>query len=208
MPQREVYKPPVRGGVLDAPPSDDGRRRLHAGTFPTRVVGAYLPRPPGVGGRTPWLRRTNGARAVPLRYMPQREVYKPPVRGGVPDAPPSDDGRCRLHAETFPTRTVGEGFHALPAWDEGQHRFARLKWCAGCARGIWMRGAVDGSGRAVGDAGAVGQAGRMQPTRPGNPANTGRRGRRPLRARGKPRYLHRGKQAHRRRKPPPSPRLP
>ena len=30
--------------------------------------------------------------------MPQREVYKPPVRGGVPDAPPPDDGQRRPDA--------------------------------------------------------------------------------------------------------------
>ena len=54
--------------------------------------------------------------------------------------------------------TVGEGFHALPAWNEGQRRFARLKWCAGCARGICIRWAVDGGGRAVGDTGATRQA--------------------------------------------------
>ena len=32
--------------------------------------------------------------------------------------------------------TVGAGFHARPALDEGEHRCASLKWCAGCARGI------------------------------------------------------------------------
>ena len=78
--------------------------------------------------------------------------------------------------------TVGEGFHALPAWNEGQRRFARLKWCAGCARGICIRWAVDGGGRAVGDTGATRQAQRVRLTRLGNPASTGRRGRRPLRA--------------------------
>ena len=37
-----------------------------------------------------------------LCYYVQREVYKPPVRGGVPDAPPSVDGRRRFRADTFP----------------------------------------------------------------------------------------------------------
>ena len=48
MPQREVYKPPVRGGVLDAPRSVDGRRRFYA---PTNLRA-----------------RTNGARAVPAGF--------------------------------------------------------------------------------------------------------------------------------------------
>ena len=34
----------------------------------------------------------------------------------------------------LPTHPVGEGFHALPAWDEGLRGCARKKWCAGCAR--------------------------------------------------------------------------
>ena len=37
-----------------------------------------------------------------LCYYVKREVYKPPVRGGVPDAPSSDDGHRRLHVDTYP----------------------------------------------------------------------------------------------------------
>ena len=63
----------------------------------------------------------------------------------------------------IPTQsTVGEGFHALPAWDAGQPRCARVKWCAGCARGIECAGLWTRGWRTVGDAGAVGQAGRMR----------------------------------------------
>ncbi len=91
-------------------------------------------------------------------------------------------------------RTVGEGFHALPAWDDGLPRCARIKWCAGGAReisfvGRWTRGGCD-----AGNAGAIGQATRLHLTRPGGHAKAGRRGRRPLRAEAKRRNPHRGKQ--------------
>ena len=39
--------------------------------------------------------------------------------------------------------TVGAGFHARPGLVYGPPRLARKKWCAGCARGIWMRWVVD-----------------------------------------------------------------
>ena len=63
---------------------------------------------------------------------------------------------------------VGEGFHALPAWEDGLPRIAYNKWCAGCAReiayvGRWTRGR-----RTVGDVGAVGHAQRMRLTHHGN----------------------------------------
>ena len=62
--------------------------------------------------------------------------------------------------------TVGEGFHALPAWDEGRRRFARMKWCAGCAPSLYAA------------------------TRSIQTARKGRRPRRPLRAAPVPRrYL-------------------
>ena len=44
----------------------------------------------------------------------------------------TDDGGPTL----TPPHPVGAGFHARPAWVYGQHGFARMKWCAGCARGI------------------------------------------------------------------------
>ena len=57
-----------------------------------------------------------------------------------------------------------------------------------------IRWALDVGIRTVGDVGAIGHAERLQPTHPGGRANAGRRGRCPLRAGGKPRYAHRGKQ--------------
>ena len=53
---------------------------------------------------------------------------------------------------------VGEGFHARPALVYGRRRFARPKWCAGCARGIAYVGRWTRGGRTVDNAGAVGQA--------------------------------------------------
>ena len=109
----------------------------------------------------------NGVRAVPLRCMPQRKVNKPPVRGGVLDAPPPDDGRRRLHAETFPTRRRG-GLPRPPGLGQRTTSDARTKWCAGCARDIAFVGWRTRDGRTVGDAGAVGQARRLRLARPGN----------------------------------------
>ena len=31
---------------------------------------------------------------------------------------------------------VGADFRARPGWEDGRRRYARIKWCAGCARGI------------------------------------------------------------------------
>ena len=69
-----------------------------------------------------------------------------------------------------------------------------MKRCAGCARGIEYVGRWTRGGCAVGNVVKIGHAERVRLTHPGNPANAGRRGRRPLRAGGKPRYQHRGKQ--------------
>ena len=76
------------------------------------------------------------------------------------------NGRRRLHAPTSPL-TVGAGFHARPAWDEGQRDCARKKWCAGCARGISYVGRWTRGGRTVGGVGALGHAQRLHPTYPG-----------------------------------------
>ena len=68
-----------------------------------------------------------------------------------------------------------------------------------------IRWAVNGGGRAVGNAGAIGHAERLRLTHPGNPTTTGRRGRRPLRAVAKRKNQHHGKQMRHRRKLPPTP---
>ena len=81
----------------------------------------------------------------------------------------------------LPAHTVGEGFHALPAWVDGLPWFARKKWCAGGARGIGYAGRWTRGRRAVGGVGAVGHAERVHPTRPGGLAATVHRGRCPLR---------------------------
>ena len=67
-----------------------------------------------------------------------------------------------------------------------------------------IRWVVDVTGRAAENAVKIGHAERPRLTKPGNTATTGRRGRRPLRAGGKPRYPHRGKQARKRPKCPPT----
>ena len=67
-----------------------------------------------------------------------------------------------------------------------------------------IRWVVDVTGRAAENAVKIGHAERPRLTKPGNTATTGRRGRRPLRAGGKPRYQHRGKQARKRPKCPPT----
>ena len=137
--------------------------------------------------------RTNGARPVPLRCMPQREIYKPPVRGGVLDAPPSVDGRRRLHTETLPTHRRG-GLPRPPGLGMKDDIGRPFEMVRGLCPRDFICWAVKGFGRTVVKAGAIGQAERMRLMRPGNPANAGRRGRRPLRAGAKPRYQHRGKQ--------------
>ena len=89
----------------------------------------------------------------------------------------------RNHVARQPTHPiVGEGFHARPALVYGRRRFARPKWCAGCARGISYVGLWTQSGCTVDDAGAVGRAGRVRLTQLGNPAATVHRGRCTLRA--------------------------
>ena len=105
-----------------------------------------------------------------------------PERGAVADRRAVTEGLrpAWIYPPASPP-VVGEGFHALPAWEDGLPRIAYNKWCAGCAReiayvGRWTRGR-----RTVGDVGAVGHAGRLRLTRPGGRANAGRRGRRPLR---------------------------
>ena len=70
--------------------------------------------------------------------------------------------------------TVGAGFHARPALVDGQRRFARLKWCAGCARGIEYAGRRTKGGSTVGEADAVGHAERPQPVNRGRHATQGR----------------------------------
>ena len=54
----------------------------------------------------------------------------------------------------------------------------------------WMRWVVDGSGRTVGNAGAVGHAAQMRLAHPGNPAAAAHRGRCALRAVTKPALRH------------------
>ena len=67
-----------------------------------------------------------------------------------------------------------------------------------------IRWAVNRGVRPIGNAVTSGHAQRQHPPHPGNPVTAGRRGRRPLRAGGKPRYQHRGKQARKRPKCPPT----
>ena len=158
--------------------------------LPTHTVGEGFHALPAWDEGRPRFARTKGARAAPLRQMQQLEVNKPPVRGGVLDAPPSDDGRRRFRAETFPTRLVGEGFHALPAWDDWKRRCARIKWCAGCARDIAYVGRWTRGWRDVVVAGTIGRAKRLHPTSPGSRATAGRRGHRPLRPPAKRTFQH------------------
>ena len=129
-----------------------------------------------------------------------------PERGAVADRRAVTEGLrpAWIYPPASPP-VVGEGFHALPAWEDGLPRIAYNKWCAGCAReiayvGRWTRGR-----RTVGDVGAVGHAERPHTTHPGGHTTAGRRGRRPLRATAERRCQHRGKQMCKRRKPPPTP---
>ena len=70
--------------------------------------------------------------------------------------------------------TVGAGFHARPAWVNGRRGFARVKWCAGGARGIAYAGRRTQGGRTVSNAVAIGHAERPQPVNRGRHATQGR----------------------------------
>ena len=127
-------------------------------------------------------------------YVTCRNVkYTNHRRGRRPRRPlrrMTDDAGSSL---TLFNYAVGEGFHALPASVYGRPR-TPVKMVRGLCPRNFIRWAVDGGGRAIGNVGAIGQAGRMRLTRPGNHANAGRRGRRPLRAGARRRYPHHSKQ--------------
>ena len=149
-----------------------------------------IPRTRGVEDAAPYGREENhGIRIVANKRIDAANVRPPlgsPERGAVAARRAVTEGlvpawvQCNNVARQ-PHPTVGAGFHARPAWDEGQRGCARNNGAravpAGFAYvGLWTRG-----WRAVGDAGAVGQAEQLRLTRPGNPATAAHRGRCALR---------------------------
>ena len=75
--------------------------------------------------------------------------------------------RCTQRKRTGPARSFLHGSAPPPNMVRGLRPRNCIRW------------AVNGGGRAVGNAGAIGHAERLRLTHPGNPATTGRRGRRP-----------------------------